>query len=315
MKPLGDGGRLAWRMIASIPIALLCFAVQTRHLDLTNFDSTEATPVPRPSEEVFDALPPVEENCLKSRNHSVPVHMSGNLSWPVINLGFPKIGSSTLQAFFGCGGYTTLHYRCGQTFSCASCTRRSIELGIPPLAKCGRADAYTQIDSGDDLPQLDHLEEINESYPNATFLLTFRDMEGWFRSLTNFNKMRSRMMRKNLTGLPAGKGRDVAEFSDWFCGHVRRVRDLVARNPQHALVEIDITDSGTGRRLEDVFGIDRRCWGHANENTRIHSHLDSNETNANETEEIDLSQYFNKWLIEGREGIGMKWVEPLRDWK
>ena len=101
-----------------------------------------------------------------------------NISHPIINLGFPKIGSSTLHAYFGCGGYTSLHYRCTQTTACSQCIRNSIESGLPAFAKSGRSDAYMQIDSGEDLPQIEFLDELVNSYSHTTFILTFRSMEG-----------------------------------------------------------------------------------------------------------------------------------------
>ena len=95
----------------------------------------------------------------------------------------------------------------------------------------------------------------------------------------------------------------MTEFGEWFCDHVNRVRRLVDENPQHALVEVNITDPDSGLRMEEAFGIAHQCWGHSGSNKAV----SSNDTGKH----FDLSQYDLKWLIEGREGIGTKWVDPI----
>ena len=86
------------------------------------------------------------------------------------------------------------------------------------------------------------------------------------------------MRNINITGLPAGKGRNVQEMSDWFCWHVQRVRDLIAKSPSHTLVEVDIEDPGTSQRMQDLFAIHKDCWGHANVNVALHPELSKTST-------------------------------------
>lgn len=129
---------------------------------------------------------------------------------------------------------------------------------------------------GQYFPQIENLDEIHEESPHATFLLTFRDMTGWYRSISHWPPnaevvnpsmvMKNRMQRSNISGLPAGMGRDESEFSMWFCNHVTNVRDFVRKHPSHVLIEIDIEGSDNDVILGDLFGIPRSCWGHANKN-------------------------------------------------
>jgi hypothetical protein len=62
------------------------------------------------------------------------------LSGPVINVGFPKAGSSTLYSFFSCGGgWTSTHHNsCGpkKDTYCGLCMLNAIENGLPPISSC-----------------------------------------------------------------------------------------------------------------------------------------------------------------------------------
>lgn len=214
-------------------------------------------------------------DCLHARNDTIPRYRYGLLPKPFINLGMPKMGSSSLQTFFACGDYKSSHYECGKEL-CADCMKRAVANSNGPLSSCGEFDAFVQMDDGSFFPQIEYLNEIHEESPNATFLLTFRGMDGWYRSIShwppNADKtnpplvMSNRMKRANITGLPQGVGNNVHEFSEWFCNHVNNVRDFVKRHPSHALIEIDIEDNNVGKRLGEFFGIRDTCWAHANKN-------------------------------------------------
>lgn len=94
------------------------------------------------------AVESFNEGCFVARNDTVPTSRYGELSPPFINLGFPKIGSSSIHSFFACAGYRAMHYRCRAEYTCAECVRKSVTEGLPPFAKCGKADVYSQIDDG-----------------------------------------------------------------------------------------------------------------------------------------------------------------------
>ena len=248
----------------------------------------ETLPRPTVPNDVSDRF-----DCLKARRDSVPKSLHRKLPKPYINLGFPKMGTSSIYSFFRCGGYTATHFRCGKnSLKCAVCTKRSVEAGLPPLSTCGDADVYAQLDNGTYFPQIELLDEFVQGHPDATFFLTFRSMEKWFHSISHWPPrkgnphMDDRLKMLNITGLPSGNGRNVEEFSDWYCKHVQRVRAIVAQNPSHSLVEIDIEDPATGQRLEDIFGIDKGCWGQENVNTNIHPEVNHSE--------VVMSRYFRK---------------------
>ena len=104
----------------------------------------------------------------------------------------------------------------------------------------------------------------------------YNSLKGWRTRYPNgdFGTFDLKIRDMNITGFPAGRGRNLEEFSDWFCSHVKKVRNLV---PSHRLVEIDLEDPRIGIKLEEIFGIDKSCWGRANINPRIHPEFRSEE--------------------------------------
>ncbi|KAL9179539.1 hypothetical protein ACHAXT_008829 [Thalassiosira profunda] len=232
--------------------------------------------------------------CLRARNDTVPISLYGKLPKPYVNLGFPKMGTSSLHAYFSCGGLVSTHYKCGRgSKKCGVCTRESVEAGSPPLAQCGAADVYAQMDDGMYFPQIELLEEFVRGHPEATFFLTFRNMSKWYHSIShwpprkNGPHMDERFKKLNITGSPTRATKsNPQEFEDWYCSHVKRVRDIVARNPSHTLVEVDIEDPEIGQRMEDTFGIRKSCWGHANVNINIHADVNASE--------VGVSKHFTK---------------------
>eukprot|EP00986_Skeletonema_menzelii_P020169 scaffold30419_cov154-Skeletonema_menzelii.AAC.5 len=183
---------------------------------------------------------------------------------------------AVVKSYFKCGGYNSVHWRCGDKY-CADCIEEAIlqEEGLPLFSKCNtnNVEAYAQIDKGpNSLVQVNYLNEIVSGVPNATFILTFRDMTNWYRSLTNWQSihtseinMRRRFEWANITGLPKGVGRNVSEFTHFYCEYVKRVREEVAKYPgRHELIEIDIEDPTVGWQMEEAFGINRTCWGKKN---------------------------------------------------
>ena len=249
--------------------------------------------------------------CFRARKDSVPKIRYGELNYPFINLGFPKIGSSSIHSFFGCAGYRSLHYRCNRSTKCAECIKRSVQEGLQPLYYCTMAEVYSQIDDGREyFPQINHLEEIVKQYPNATLLLTFRNMESWYASLSKWTRNGTRMdqelMISDIPGLPYGMGRNAAEFSTWFCNHIERVRGVVERNPSLTLVEIDLEDEdGTRQQMSDIFNVDASCWVRANANLDLHPELKSENI-------IATSDIQSKWfllgsrMIKGKDGSKRK---------
>lgn len=79
------------------------------------------------------------------------------LPLPILNVGFPKMGSNTLDEFFYCGGLQSSHFHCGKGRQknknpCGTCMARSVAVGEPPLHSCGDFDAYTELNYVSEAP-------------------------------------------------------------------------------------------------------------------------------------------------------------------
>ncbi len=234
-------------------------------------------------------------SCFEARDDTVPEHLYGKLAKPYLNLGFPKTGTSSLHKFFECGGLRSAHYRCNRIDSCARCIRQSVEAGGAPLELCelggNNIDVYAQMDDGNYFPQIEVLDDIVAAYPEATLFLTFRNMTKWYNSLKKWPPrkrgphLNDKLRENNITGFPTGVGKNVSEFSEWFCNHVQRVRRVVNDNPSLTLVEVDIEDANIAKRMSDMFEIDKNCWGHANVNPIANPDL-------NITEGVEVAKKF-----------------------
>ncbi|KAL9187555.1 hypothetical protein ACHAXT_001658 [Thalassiosira profunda] len=210
----------------------------------------------------------------------------------IINVGFPKVGSLTLYEFlksspvinashfWPCGGKDVY----GKPLPCAACIKSSIERGLPPLKTCGDFGAYTQLDNTpfkrDNItngtctfPQISYLNEMYEEAPNAIFVLPFRNVSKWIRSLGSFNSMRRRFTKfcewpqYNFT---KDAGKEDRDFERLYCQHVKHIRRFVVERPTLTLVEYAIDQKDAGRYLSSVIPhLNGSNYGHANsQNTK-----------------------------------------------
>jgi hypothetical protein len=196
------------------------------------------------------------------------------LPLPILNMGMPKAGTSTLWAFFECAGLKTNHdHKCGVAM------RRAAYNGIGPLRaprSCGKkgAEAILQMDrikppTNCFFPQIQLLDEIHQEHPNATFILNFRPVDDWINSARMWSGMTARFSLCDLPGLPTGVGGKNQELRNWYCGHVRHIREFVALYPSHALIELDLYDTERSARvMAKLFETNETCWGHANKGTQ-----------------------------------------------
>ena len=221
---------------------------------------------------------------------------------PIIVVGMPKAGTSTIAAYFRCGNVKSSHYTCVGKEECGVCIERNVKTGNPPFLYCGDYDVYTQLDvmgnitSNDAmdkrgmpegkrssgrrglepldvcyLPQVEALDAIHAQFPHATFLLNHRQhIDDWIGSVNHWSDLRERFGDCQITGLPAGKGAPGAtgdeQLKAFVAKHVLKVRRFVRRNPSHRLIEVVIDNPSAGRFMESKFNIPATCWGHANNN-------------------------------------------------
>lgn len=200
----------------------------------------------------------------------------------VLNLGMPKCGSTSFTRFFQCGNTTTDHWLLPKTAANAhefvgECYRSAADNHLPPMKTCDwkasspRVFAHLQMDvvfpsrGSCFFPQIQLLDELHAEDPSATFLLNFRPLEDWYRSLGHWGGMDERLSRCDVPGLqPEGGEMTISRIGRFWCSHVYHVREFVRRHPSHHLIELDLYDTNsTSWYLSKLFGIPRGCWGHA----------------------------------------------------
>ena len=201
----------------------------------------------------------------------------------IFNVGFPKMGSSSLQKIFKKSGYYSRHHHCGRAGFCGQCIRQAILAKRDPLVMCGNFTVWTQMDfHGSQLPiypQIQYLQELYDMAPNSTFILPFRNVSKWVYSLSHWDakgrapNLRARFIWAEIPELNWTKtmGARDSHYEILFCNHVRSIRKFVSERPSLSLVEIDIEDPNTGEYLKSIFQrVNSAFWGNANVNKKIH---------------------------------------------
>uniref|UniRef100_A0A7S1BAW9 Sulfotransferase domain-containing protein n=1 Tax=Corethron hystrix TaxID=216773 RepID=A0A7S1BAW9_9STRA len=194
---------------------------------------------------------------------------------PIISVGFPKTGTTSLFGYFHCGGIPSSHYRCARkwgNFRCGDCVRHNIMMDRPPFLSCGAFEVWAEINVSDTsdgintifLPQVEQLHRIHAHYPDATFVLTRRDPSRWVESVKNWHRLHQIFINTEISGLPKGIGEAEDDLRSFFVGHAEKLRKFVAEYPTHKLIEVDIDDPRAGEQLQAAFGIDAQCWGQSN---------------------------------------------------
>ena len=208
---------------------------------------------------------------------------------PIINVGMPKSGSSSLADFMACGGVKTSHFTCGKHHlsdkMCNTCLEFNHNASKPLLDNCGDFDAWAQIDApasahhscnGLNYPQITLLDELHAAYPSATFVLPTRPPAHWIESLDNWNTSVADMEKRETyrpllancdlaeAGFPKGVGTTDAELTDFYNKHTEAVHRFVRAHPSHQLITVDIEHSDAGKKLSAAVGLPERCWGKSN---------------------------------------------------
>jgi len=221
---------------------------------------------------------------------------------PIILLGLPKSGTTSIYKFFQCAGISSSHYCCSpgaidhppcspkgtpsnerNYHLCGYCIKRNIFHGRAPFEGCGDTfDVFAQIDCEMNIwkkdeennkmvpsnsmymPQVTELDNLHSHYPNATFILNLRDPASWEKSVRNWFQLASIFQMTDLPeyGYPKGK----LALQEFYVNHTKRIRDFAKSHPSHALVEVNIEDEKAGENLAEAFGLSPSCWGQSNEN-------------------------------------------------
>ena len=260
---------LIYLLFAVIVIGLLLYGY-ILHFALLLFEKDKAATVPYNPDIFKEVVTKENTSCLIA--NMPPLEdletWRSSLPRPVLNLGFPKAGSTTMHEFFTCGGWKSSHLSCPRKGTCAQCMKDAIFKGLPPVTTCGENDStevFTQLDYTSKRscywPQIEALEEIHRDKPHATFILGMRNFEKWYGSVRKWYGLADRMkFCKFTTSL------NSESFEEFYCSQVERVRKFVWDHPSHALIELDIENEYAGFIMSKLFEINQTCWGHANKN-------------------------------------------------
>ena len=228
------------------------------------------------------------------------------LKLPIINLGLPKSGSTSLRDFFSCGNLTASHFKCNGA-PCGMCVDQNLQAGRPALHGCGDYHVWAQLDWAPIglpiqkkkqcfFPQLSALKELHEQYPEATFVLPTRPPRHWIASVDNWQhadyRMREVLAACNLPGLPSGRKPSDTELASFYVQHSRTVRTFVANHPSHTLIEFDLEEPDVAQKLALVSGVPATCWGKSNCKTSCgpgHSSSVALSTNVSAAEQLSPS--------------------------
>ncbi len=125
-------------------------------------------------------------------------------------------------------------------------------------------------------PQYFNLDDMHESYPNATFILNTRPFESWIKSVQSWGVgldwqfVNEFYHRGELDSLPNDKTNktEMANIMrQIYDRHHERVKQFVIDHPSHTLIELPILDPNAGDILGKAFGLDATQWGRYNENS------------------------------------------------
>ena len=248
--------------------------------------------------------PGVARQCSEVCNSTTRIPASPTISWwrsgagnisepargpvtPVISLGLPKTGTSTIHQFFECTNVSSQHYLCGDGEICALCVFDNLRSGkLPPFQGCGDYVSWTQFDMYQPLqqvaggtadarvfetvapdkdrptcfrPQYDSLEAISLHYPQAIFIVHRRPPTQWLESIKRYGVPTVATALRLCFGLS-----DDEALLDFYEEHYTRIRSFLSQHPQHTYVDIEIGSSDARAIMSAVFDARPGCWGHAN---------------------------------------------------
>lgn len=221
----------------------------------------------------------LDHDCLEP--YPTPMMGTHDLS-RIINVGMPKCGSNSLHQFFK-PKFNSIHFICRKAGYCGKCMEKNIEANEPPIENCGNYTVLTQMDyttfSYCVFPQITYLEEIYNEAPNATFILPFRNVTGWIKSISEWvipgAKNPTLRLRLNKScdftsiGIERNSLSEDENMMKLYCNHVKNVRQFVHDHPSLTLIEFSIEDPNAGNILASHFPVDASNWGKKNANPQI----------------------------------------------
>lgn len=240
------------------------------------------------------------------------------LPTPIIVMGFPKGGTSSIFSFFQQQGLRSQHWYCckkqhhpaqGGPRLMAGCLLNNLKKGNETniFNGCGNLDVFSEINGprkarnhptirnkkgyllddgsfdfdgpGERLffPQRFRIQELHDSYPNATWILNWRDFDPWIDSVMKWGSVELHYqflnefyMQGAIPSIPPSSNLTLVKevMKKIYLEHFDLVRDFVREHPSHALVEVNITDKNASMVLAEAFGLNTTAWKHVNKSIK-----------------------------------------------
>ena len=209
---------------------------------------------------------------------------------PILVVGLPKAGTSSLFHFFSCHGFASQHwYCCGPqrdaqrvdygNYYMSDCMLYNLHHNRSILDGCGQYDVYTELNGPRRvrntgqvpwgfplarifLPQHFQLQQLHDFAPNATWILNTRPIEDWIRSLWKWNRQLPRelvneiVFQRQASRKPIGRLEHQEFLRQFYQIHIETVRTFVQNHPSHYLIELDISKNDTAATLTQALGGD-----------------------------------------------------------
>jgi len=182
-------------------------------------------------------------------------------------VGFPKSGTTSITAALEASGMKPLHWRDDKGRFVGKVIYENVLHGRDPFDRLDGYDAVTQADvclpaQGINYwPNLDFsvLRAIRDAHPDCIFLLNTRDPKKVCASIDKWPRLRERIVRAAIPGLPAGMGRTDEEIIAWIDNHHEACRRFFAKDKK--FVEVDIEAKDAPKAIGKALGITVKGWG------------------------------------------------------
>ena len=181
----------------------------------------------------------------------------------IFQVGFNKCGTRTLADCFHRSGYRAAHRKKGKLADDIMAAKAA---GQKPLSNWGNTVLFTDLEKITPTEQIEAYREfefLDESYPDAYFLLNTRRVDDWLTSrLRHWNGTYFRDYMKHY-----GTRDPMAVLQRWkddWVDHLAAVRSYFADRPGK-LIEFDLdTDTATdlAARFEGILTLNPKKWGH-----------------------------------------------------
>lgn len=205
-----------------------------------------------------------------------------NVRFPVFVASLPKSGTTSIYAYFLCGGARGVHTYCpfkvdqgrGQ-LRVGELMEENIRHGYPPFHGCGTGirDQNGPVKVFSDTgyvhqvgqcyyPSISALEAMYDAYPNMTIVLGTRNSTKWYQSIKKWGggSLLDRWSRY-CAFMPNNVS--AAAFTAFYEWHNQHIRKFVQRHQTIKLIEFSIDSETAGDVLESETNITSACWGHS----------------------------------------------------